>query len=322
MLSKLLLVAAPALAIRSEVPRGSSVLLAKPQDDFEQSRAAHAGDWSYDNPKKWGGECNGDKQSPIDIKASSPFEKGTAHVEQTGNLRMRDLMHYTPAETSLTFENNGHSIATVNAGQKGSVIIDNEDFKLVGFNFHFPSEHTIDGKRAAGEMHIVHAKSIKDPMHDKLLVASVLIEEAADGEEASPFFENVGFKELSGLTVGKTKTVEKAKVQIFKDLNATVLDNFWHYEGSLTTPPCTQSVQWFVMQKPVKIAKATAEEFKKLFPGSSGNARPVQLFNKRILVADTPFIVLPNKHEEHVWKRGSAASVGLLGAVFALFLSY
>lgn len=315
MLSKILLAVAPAWAI--QVPQGANPI------------ALAQGDWTYTNSKSWGGSCHGKKQSPIDIKDKSAYSKNTAHVEQTGNLRMRDLMHYTPAEVSLTFENNGHCIRTTNTGQKGSVLVDNQEYQMFGFNFHFPSEHTIDGKKAAGEMHIMHAKNIKEPMSDKLLVTAVLIEEAADGEE-SPFFENIGFKDISGLTVGKTKTVEKAKVQIFKDLNSTVLGNFWHYEGSLTTPPCTENVEWFVMKKSVKIAKKTHDEFKALFP--KGNARPIQLFNaakvnsadRRIMVADTPFIVKPSGHQaEHVWKpKGSAAGVGILGALLALFFCY
>ena len=219
--------------------------------------------WDYVGdmgPARWGKEfptCGkGKKQSPLDIKG--PFVK-----------QMVDLSPaYKPGP--LTMLNNGHTIqVNIPAGSK--LRIDGIVYELLQFHFHRPSEEQIDGKPMAMVAHFVHKSA-----EGKLAVIGVLLKEGN---------ENPNIKTLwSNLPAAEGPPVDVPEV-IFNPANLLPKElTFWSYEGSLTTPPCTEGVRFFILRTPVNISKEQVNAFP-----FKMNARPVQPQNNReILIGQAP----------------------------------
>jgi len=219
--------------------------------------------WDYEGdmgPARWVKEfptCGkGKKQSPLNIKG--PF------VKQRVDL--------APAYKSapLTMLNNGHTIQ-VNIPEGSKLRIDGIAYDLLQFHFHRPSEEQIDGKPMAMVAHFVHKSA-----DGKLAVIGVLLKEGN---------ENPNIKTLwSNLPPGEGPPVDVPSVTFNPaSLLPKELD-FWSYEGSLTTPPCTEGVRFFILRTPVNISKEQVNAFPfKL------NARPVQPQNNReITISQAP----------------------------------
>ena len=178
--------------------------------------------------------------------------------------------------TPLDVENTGHVIEvpyeTGSYLRAGPSLLD--QYQLVQFHFHAPSEHTIDGKSYAAELHLVHANTLGD-----LAVVGVLLDAQPDG---NPALDQVITNAPNGVT---TSTFEGVSV------NARSLlphdRSYFAYTGSLTTPPCTESVRWFVMTHPVPLSNFSADYLhllNSMFPGYEGyrnNNRPVAPLNGR-----------------------------------------
>ncbi len=231
--------------------------------------ADHAHDeplWGYDGavgPEKWGElkpeykRCgDGERQSPIDIKTSEAV-KG----ETLDNI----FVHYTNAPLNIV--NNGHTIQ-VNSDGHSTAVIDGKEFTLLQFHFHEGSEHTVDGKQHPMEVHLVHQSEVGE-----LAVIGVFMDIGEPNSFLKTVFDNM-----------PTQPGDK-KVDDAIKLNATELlpDNrdYYHYLGSLTTPPCTQIVEWYVMKEPITISKEQYEQFHALY---KENFRPTQeLGNRKLL---------------------------------------
>ena len=113
------------------------------------------------------------------------------------------------------------------------------------FHFHSPSEHTINGKDFDAEVHFVH-RNEDNP--DELLVIGVLLDtDSAHWKSADSFFGHFKFDEWSVWT--KREETENLKINIKKFLEKIEDKHFFHYDGSLTTPPCTEGVKWYVMRE-------------------------------------------------------------------------
>ena len=115
------------------------------------------------------------------------------------------------------------------------------------FHFHRSSEHTIQGKSFDVEMHIVHSLEYGalSGYKQTKAVLGIMFDTSKDME--SEFFKSIN--------VGKPGTEIKVDLQgLFKALNKEL----YHYQGSLTTPPCTEVVNWFVFTTPLNISKAQA----------------------------------------------------------------
>lgn len=230
-------------------------------------------EWSYQDPASWKAgypSCGGDMQSPINL-----VKPPHSHDES-----QKLNYNYHPL-SGLSLDNNGHNIQ-VN-GAFGSLHLPDGEYQVAQFNFHFPSEHEIDGKISAGEMQIVHQK-VGSTGSDDLAIVSVLLEAGSTlPGDSIPFLENLGFKgELPAEGVQKPIP---GPVNIGKDFAHQLIGDFFHYKGSLTTPPCSETVHWFVVEEPASVTQEMVEHFKSLFPSS--NNRPVQALNGRELVEDS-----------------------------------
>ena len=244
---------------------GSSLLFAehsKADIKIAHNKHAHAVHWAYSGegaPKNWGhidprfATCsNGVNQSPINLTGFTESELPAI----TFNYHL----------TSSDILNNGHAIQA-NVKNGSSITVDGKTFELKQFHFHNPSENNINNKSFPLEAHFVHAS--KD---GKLTVVAVMFEEGAENKALAELWakmpQNVGdknpidAKNLDGL--------------LPKDRD------YYRFNGSLTTPPCTEGVRWLVMKKSVTLSAAQIETFKKVMHHQ--NNRPIQETNARVIL--------------------------------------
>jgi carbonic anhydrase len=135
------------------------------------------------------------------------------------------------------------------------------------FHFHHPSEHLIEGKRFAMEVHFVHAGT------DGLAVIGVLV---VAGKS------NAMFKKIVSTIPGEEGSPVPA---IDPGGLLPTQQAYCHYEGSLTTPPCSETVDWIVLTHPIEVDKDDIARFAKLYPM---NARPVQNRDRRFILSSGP----------------------------------
>lgn len=206
----------------------------------------------------------GKKQTPVDIV--------TADTIPTRLPALSFSYHPTP----YVIENTGH-VVEVPYEPGSSLRIANDSYDLLQFHFHAPSEHTIDGEHAAAELHLVHRNSLLD-----LAVVGVLV------QVGHPI--NHTINDL--LLAATTESGEETKLEGM--LNArNVLPrnrNYYTYSGSLTTPPCSEGVRWFVLKKPVFVSQAAIDHLHEVisefenYEGFSDNNRPVRPLNGRAIL--------------------------------------
>lgn len=218
--------------------------------------------WSYEGatgPERWGGldpasaTCSvGDQQSPIDITA--PVVTRQAALKINWSKRPVDIV------------NNGHTIQ-LNYADGGKLHLGNRDYALKQLHFHHPSEHLVDGKRFAMEAHFVHAGT------DGLAVIGVLL---VAGKA------NDTFKQI----VAAMPTEKGAPVVVDPAIDPVRLlptqRAFYRYKGSLTTPPCSETVDWIVLARAVEVDERDIARFARLYPM---NARPVQSRDRRFILS-------------------------------------
>ena len=245
------------------------------QTDTAAAPVAHeAPHWSYEGeagPDHWASldsawaPCgSGQSQSPIDIdktvKADLPAMK-TAFKP----ARLRIIHHAHVADEI----NNGHTIQ-VNYAPGDTLLIGDEVFELKQYHFHGPSEHTVAGKHYPMEMHLVHQSSA-----GRLAVIGVFIEEGAHNAAFDPVWSNLP----------KTKGAETHVEGVTVDVNQLLPSSgaSYRYDGSLTTPPCSEGVKWIVMATPIQLSTEQIAAFRALV---HENNRPVQPRNGRTVVTD------------------------------------
>ena len=228
-------------------------------DSAKKDDKAHAVHWGYEGdngPEHWGDAfpvCGkGKKQSPLNI--IGPFEKS------------KDTLSVDYKEGPLKMLNNGHTIQ-VNIEPGSTLTIGKESFDLLQFHFHRPSEEQVDGKNASMVAHFVHKSK-----EGKLAVIGVMLNEGKDSAAIKTLWANLPPKE--GEEFLPPKVTFNPASMLPKEMG------FYNYEGSLTTPPCTEGVQFYILKTPVDISKQQLAKFPfKL------NARPVQSLNGRKIAA-------------------------------------
>jgi carbonic anhydrase len=230
------------------------------------SAPAAPAQWTYagaTGPEHWGEldpayvlAQTGTRQSPIDIQRSRVVSARGAPLETSYQ------------DASLELLNNGHTIEDDYHGG-GTLTVDGHVYRLAQFHFHSPSEHTIDGVHAPLEMHLVH----KDEA-GKLAVIAVLFREGAEHPELARLWEHLPAEP------GRSEAVEGMMVNASRLLPPSLAS--YRYPGSLTTPPCSEDVAWFVLQRPVDASAAQIAAFRRVI---AGNNRPTQPLNGRTITA-------------------------------------
>ena len=235
-----------------------------------QEAAPH---WDYEEhgPATWGTlspdyiTCaEGHSQSPIDLTNAELSKAPEVRASyKPASLRIVHNIH------SADVVNTGHSVQ-VNFPQGDSLTIGDTTYSLVQFHFHGPSEHTVDGRHFPMEMHLVHVSADK-----RLAVVGVLIEEGKFNKAFEPIFANLPSK----------KGVETHLEHVTVDVQMLLPRNTssYRYDGSLTTPPCSEGVKWIVLKAPVQLSAGQIKAFSAVL---SGNSRPVQPLHGRTVVLD------------------------------------
>lgn len=219
--------------------------------------------WGYsgqEGPDHWSGldasfsTCGaGKNQSPVDLT-----ERLQAQLPPL-------VMQYRTGGQKIL--NNGHTVQ-VQYAPGSSVTLDGRAFELKQFHFHAPSENTIDGKSFPLEAHLVHAD--KD---GNLAVVAVLFEQGPTNEALRATWDGLPQHEGDAHPV-------KGQVNAADLLPAD--HAYYRYDGSLTTPPCTEGVRWIVMKAPVEASQQQIEAMSRAI--GHPNNRPVQPLNARIVV--------------------------------------
>ncbi len=221
----------------------------------------HKKHWEYEGekgPDHWRelteeyAACGGQVQSPIDIVGATKDK----------NLKPIVVDYTDLKEFKLTC--NGHTLMVTVT--EGDLKFNGGDYKPLQFHFHAPSEHAIAGKKFAGELHVVHKNA-----EGKLAVIGIMMKEGK---------ENSVFKAIWGDVPQNTKEVVVQAPLNIEQLFPTNL-SYYNYDGSLTTPPCSEGVNWIVLKTPIEVSKEQLEKLASMMPAN--NFRPLMPLNGRTI---------------------------------------
>jgi carbonic anhydrase len=223
----------------------------------EPAHAGHPADhFDYQHQAEWHAVHDA-FQSPIDIRSADAI---AADEDEPDVIQP----HYgTVAGTAV---DTGHALQVNVPG--GDVKIRGRHFTLRQFHFHAHSEHTIDGKSYLGEVHLVHVA--KD---GRMAVIGVMVEPGA----ANPAFDAV----LKAARKGEGHEVTSVRPG---DL-LPASDAYYHYLGSLTTPPLTENVEWYVLKQPITASPAQIDALRSFY---ADNFRQRQPLDGRVVMQFDP----------------------------------
>ena len=238
-------------------------------------------EWGYEaknGPDVWGQLspeyflcAAGKHQSPIDLVNPTP-------------AKLPPITNEYYSTTDLNIRNTGHTIE-VTYPEGSRININGTAYQLLQFHFHVPSEHTVAGQPFDMEMHLVHKSENGD-----LAVVGVLIEKGRHNYSYDPVWDHLP------AVPGETQRVEvdenhRVDPRMMLSPNGQVRDSavqpfppFYRYEGSLTTPPCSEGVQWIVLTTPIEMSEAQIAAFKAII---HNNNRPIQPLNGRKLLVNS-----------------------------------
>jgi carbonic anhydrase len=253
------------------------------------ARAATTTAWNHDpgspiGPSHWAeidagfGVCgSGMQQSPVDVE--------TGHVGVGHGAPL--LLRYDASE--LVIENTGHVVEVpIPPGVEDVLQIGGDRYELTQYHFHAPSEHTVNGRHADVEGHFVHTNAAGatavvgvfygiGPRPNPLLETILLEAPERSGEEGHPLGEANPAELFGGLEGARAK---HGHVHV---------DGFYAYDGSLTTPGCTENVRWSVLSDGGHVSPGAVEHFHAViaqfadYGGYANNNRPVQPLNGRVV---------------------------------------
>jgi carbonic anhydrase len=230
--------------------------------------ASHAADtapphWSYSGetgPEHWGSEdpsfatCSiGTHQSPIDIEK--------AVVKDLPELKLGYK------DTALNVTDTGHSFQVNAQSGSGGLNVGDDRYDFVQVHFHQPSEERLHGKQYSLVAHIVHKND-----RGELAVVAVLFRTGKTNEFLKPIFDNFPAKGTTENDVaGKSINIGKLLPEHH---------GYYTFDGSLTTPPCTEHVRWFVLKTPVELSQTQLQQFEARYAHDN---RPTQPLNGRVI---------------------------------------
>lgn len=231
-------------------------------------------EWCWDNedcgPRSWGKltdadgnllfpDCNLMAQSPIDVSGSAPT---------VDTLPAGEYLTHAPEPVAFAVKQS-HGAPVFSCPEDtdcGSLTYGNQTFDLLQFHFHAPSENTIDGKLYPLEMHMVH--QAEDGQYGVFGIMFELGEETPE-----PILS--AWQQVAA-TEGLTDAIDIG--QVYDNLGSIAA-----WDGSFTTPPCSEGVQWVLSRTPSKITRENFEAFWDYIGGYPGNWRNTQPLNGRLI---------------------------------------
>ncbi|XP_066998040.2 putative carbonic anhydrase 3 [Anabrus simplex] len=247
-------------------------------------------EWTYsgmNDPDKWPGVCRtGQYQSPIDIG-----EMGIQEI----SFEPLAMINYE-GYFNMTLTNNGHTVQlTMHHPNRGTITAGGLQgvYYLEQAHFHWPSEHTLLGKKYPLELHFVHydrkylsvEKALFDP--EGVAVLAVIFHESPNRNTMlDPLIEGVQSVGVKTYTSKGLMRLQKLQTLLPQDTN-----KFYRYHGSLTTPGCNESVVWTIFTETIPISKDQIQAFRQVKTKSGAflerNNRPLQQQNDRVLYFQT-----------------------------------
>ena len=213
--------------------------------------------WKTIDPTNYAACADGSAQSPINIV--NPVRTDLVNLK----------FSYVKGEAGIF--NNGHTVEAEPLGaEKSTVTIGGVAYTFAQFHFHAPSEHEINGMHYPVEVHFVHKTDA-----GKLAVVGVFIKAGK---------ENVEWKAFTDKLTVATADPEATKVELDWAKLLPAASKTVRYDGSLTTPGCSEGVKWNVFTTPIQMSQAQINQFLEAY---SGNNRPVQPLNNRVVAVDS-----------------------------------
>ena len=236
----------------------------------------HAVHWGYEadnGPDVWSSMksewalcAKGREQSPIDITNATEIDLPAVGIRLPSEQEVEVLN-----QAGVIHElDNGHTIQ-INAKTSEKLTVGDKSYALLQFHFHAPSEHTVDGERFPMEMHFVHQAD-----DGALAVVGVLINEGAENPGITPLWAHL--PESPG-----AETTIEVPAGFAEFIFPEAGNGFYHYDGSLTTPPCSEGVKWYVRKTPTQLSKDQIAAFTSVY---DHNNRPLQALGNRALYLD------------------------------------
>jgi carbonic anhydrase len=227
------------------------ILLADEDKHWSYSGETGPDHWSTLSPE-FAACGNGVNQSPIDIRKTIAADLETLQFK------------YDSDSTEIV--NNGHTLQ-INVGPGSWLRAEGEKFQLIQLHFHSPSEHRIKGEIFPLEGHFVHQNK-----SGALAVVGVLFRAGEWNTDLAHF----GADAPEDLNQPVPIDVDFAALELYHDN-----EFYYRYNGSLTTPPCTEGIQWYVLKEPGHIAPEQAAQFVNLIGEDARGPQPV---NARIVL--------------------------------------
>ena len=219
--------------------------------------------WDYAGalgPSHWGDlkpefvTCKtGHSQSPIDIRKARRAPLAPIYFD------------YRPSPLHII--DNGHTIM-VNYGPGSSISVGGKKYALKQFHFHRPSEEKINGRAFDMTVHLVH-----EDERGNLAVVAVLLRKGQDSPLLQELWNDLPKEK------GKEKVLDNVRINLSELLPAD--RSYYTFSGSLTTPPCSEDVTWFVLKHPASISAKESERFSRLY---RDDARPTQPLHDRVVL--------------------------------------
>jgi carbonic anhydrase len=228
-----------------------------------QAQQSHPPHWAYEGkegPAEWAKldkafeTCSlGHTQSPIDIQ-------GAKTAELTA-------LKFDYKAAPLNIIDNGHTVQ-INYAPGSTLTVGDKTYVLKQFHFHHPSEEHINGRAFDMVAHLVHADS-----EGHLAVVAVLLKKGAENPLIAALWKNIPSE--------KGKAVEVPGVTVDATTLLPADHGYYTFLGSLTTPPCSEGVTWYVLKSHSPISADEIAAFARIYPN---NARPIQPLNGRQLL--------------------------------------
>ncbi len=251
----------------------------------QHADGGHAVHWGYTGsvgPDKWGHISNefvlcgsGKRQSPVNIQGQKPADLYPLRFQyQSLPLRVINNGHTLQANYDTVNKNQSINIGGkpypmhTKPAYNSTLILGDVPYKLLQFHFHAPSEHARGGERYAMEVHLVHQNA-----KGNLAVISVLLKRGRLNPTLQKVLDNV-----SG-NINEVNAVQDVSVNAADLLPRN--HQVFYYSGSLTTPPCSENVNWFVMKTPMEVSDNQVNRFTQLI---GRNARPLQSMHWRSML--------------------------------------
>lgn len=211
----------------------------------------------------------------IDPNTTGNFQSGVDIVNITPTDFNEILKTSYDGDGAIEIENKGSGFEVIyEPGNNNFVNVNGEEFELVNIHFHSETEHAVDGQLSALEIHIVHGNDTGG-----LTVLGAFLEEDTsllfntDNETLAPIFDTIESElATNGQLPDSVEFTESLEIaELFTD------NSGWFYNGSLTTPPFSENVNWFVFEEPIKVSSEQIDIYRDFL--TSANV----VFNNRAL---------------------------------------